>query len=73
MADKGKAKLPPKESSSSTRRHRRDTTGAQVSASARTEHVPQPSMSVEEQEQEDLFNAQLMSMVGTFSRACEES
>ena len=66
MADKGKAKLPPEESSSSTRRHRRDTAGAQVSASARTEHVPQVSMSAEEQEQEDLFQAQLLSMVGTF-------
>ena len=66
MADRGKGKLPPEESSSSTHRHRRDTVGAQVSASARTEHVPQVSMSVEEQEQEDLFQAQLLSMVGTF-------
>ena len=66
MAHKGQGKLPPEESSSSTRRHRRDTAGALVSASARTEHVPQVSMSAEEQEQEDLFQAQLLSMVGTF-------
>ena len=68
MADKGKGKLPPEESSSFTRRHRRERAGAQVSASARTERVPQPSMTAEEQEQDDLFTAQLMSMVGTFEQ-----
>lgn len=68
MADKGKEKVTAEESSSSTRRLRRATTGAQPSASARTALIPQPSMTAEEQEQEDLFTAQLMSMMGTFEQ-----
>ena len=70
MEDKGKDKLPTvaEEGSSSTHRHRRDRAGAQPTASARTERVPQPSMTAEEHEQDDLFVAQLMSMVGTFEQ-----
>lgn len=68
MADKGKEKVTAEESSSSARRLRRATTGAQPSASARTALIPQPSMTAEEQEQEDLFTAQLMSMMGTFEQ-----
>ena len=70
MADKGKDKLPTveEEGSSSTHRHRRDRAGVQPTASARTERVPQPSMTAQEQEQDDLFAAQLMSMVGTFEQ-----
>ncbi|MCO5577030.1 hypothetical protein L7F22_030852 [Adiantum nelumboides] len=63
MADKGKDKLPVEESSSSTRRHRRETAAAdtQLMASARTARAPRPSMTAEEQEENDLFTAQLMS------------
>ncbi|MCO5575341.1 hypothetical protein L7F22_029141 [Adiantum nelumboides] len=70
MADKGKDKLPVEESSSSTRRHRRETaaTDTQFMASARTARAPRPSMTAEEQEENDLFTAQLMSMMGTFEQ-----
>ncbi|MCO5577338.1 hypothetical protein L7F22_031167 [Adiantum nelumboides] len=74
MADKGKDKLPVEESSSSTRRHRRETAAAdtQFMASARiaarTARAPRPSMTAEEQEENDLFTAQLMSMMGTFEQ-----
>ncbi|MCO5592049.1 hypothetical protein L7F22_046043 [Adiantum nelumboides] len=70
MADKGKDKLPVEESSSSTRRHRRETAAAdtQFMAFARTARAPQPSMTAEEQEENDLFTAQLMSMMGTFEQ-----
>ena len=67
-ADKGKTKLPAEETSSSTRRHRREITDARMSASVQTQPVTQPAMSMEEQEQEDLFHAQLLSMVGTFEQ-----
>ncbi|MCO5602021.1 hypothetical protein L7F22_056148 [Adiantum nelumboides] len=68
--DKGKDKLPVEESSSSTRRHRRETAAAdtQFMASARTARDPRPSMTAEEQEENDLFTAQLMSMMGTFEQ-----
>ncbi|MCO5580806.1 hypothetical protein L7F22_034677 [Adiantum nelumboides] len=70
MADKGKDKLPVEESSSSTRRHRRETAAAdtQFMASARRARAPRPSMTAEEQEENDLFTAQLMSMMGTFEQ-----
>ncbi|MCO5581846.1 hypothetical protein L7F22_035735 [Adiantum nelumboides] len=70
MADKGKDKLPVEESSSSTRRHRRETAAAdtQFMASARTARAPRPSMTAEEQEENDLFTAQLMSMMDTFEQ-----
>ncbi|MCO5579890.1 hypothetical protein L7F22_033754 [Adiantum nelumboides] len=70
MADKGKDKLPVEESSSSTRRHRRETAAAdtQFMASARTARAPRPGMTVEEQEENDLFTAQLMSMMDTFEQ-----
>ncbi|MCO5593551.1 hypothetical protein L7F22_047565 [Adiantum nelumboides] len=74
MADKGKDKLPVEESSSSTRRHRRETAAADTQfmasarTAARTTRVPRPSMTVEEQEENDLFTAQLMSMMGTFEQ-----
>ncbi|MCO5585783.1 hypothetical protein L7F22_039719 [Adiantum nelumboides] len=70
MADKGKNKLPVEESSSSTRRHRRETAAAdtQFMASARTARAPRPSMTAEEQEENDLFTALLMSMMGTFEQ-----
>ncbi|MCO5560644.1 hypothetical protein L7F22_014261 [Adiantum nelumboides] len=74
MADKGKDKLPVEESSSSTRRHRRETAAADTQfmasarTAARTARAPRPSMTVEEQEENDLFTAQLMSMMGTFEQ-----
>ncbi|MCO5581160.1 hypothetical protein L7F22_035038 [Adiantum nelumboides] len=72
MADKGIGKLPVEESSSSTRRHRRETADTTFMASARTAartaSAPRPSMTAEEQEENDLFTAQLMSMVGTFEQ-----
>ncbi|MCO5599712.1 hypothetical protein L7F22_053817 [Adiantum nelumboides] len=74
MANKGKDKLPVEESSSSTRRHRRETaaTDTQFMASARTAariaRAPWPSMTAKEQEENDLFTAQLMSMMGTFEQ-----
>ncbi|MCO5582004.1 hypothetical protein L7F22_035894, partial [Adiantum nelumboides] len=74
MADKGKDKLPIEESSSSTRRHRRETAAAdtQFMASARTTtrtaRAPRPSMTAEEQEENYLSTAQLMSMMGTFEQ-----
>ncbi|MCO5551968.1 hypothetical protein L7F22_005476 [Adiantum nelumboides] len=74
MADKGKDKLPVEESSSSTRRHRRETAGADTQfmasarTAARTTRAPRPSMTVEEQEENDLFTAQLMSMMCTFEQ-----
>ncbi|MCO5576701.1 hypothetical protein L7F22_030516 [Adiantum nelumboides] len=74
MADKGKDKLPVEESSSSTRRHCRETaaTDTQFMASARTAarttRDPRPSMTAEEQEENGLFTAQLMSMMGTFEQ-----
>ncbi|MCO5579289.1 hypothetical protein L7F22_033143 [Adiantum nelumboides] len=74
MADKGKDKLPVEESSSSTRRHRRETTTADTQfmasarTAARTARAPRPSMTAEEQEGNDLFTAQLMSMMGTFEQ-----
>ncbi|MCO5573582.1 hypothetical protein L7F22_027354 [Adiantum nelumboides] len=74
MADKGRDKLPVEESSSSTRRHRRETAAAdtQFMASARTvartARAPRRSMTAEEQEENDLFTAQLMSMMGTFEQ-----
>ncbi|MCO5562472.1 hypothetical protein L7F22_016099 [Adiantum nelumboides] len=74
MADKVKDKLLVEESSSSTRRHRRETAaaGTQFMASARTAartaRAPRPSMTAEEQEENDLFTAQLMSMMGTFEQ-----
>ncbi|MCO5570816.1 hypothetical protein L7F22_024544 [Adiantum nelumboides] len=37
-------------------------------ASARTARAPRPSMTAEEQEENDLFTAQLMSMMGTFEQ-----
>ncbi|MCO5600026.1 hypothetical protein L7F22_054134 [Adiantum nelumboides] len=74
MADKGKDKLPVEESSSSTRRHRRETAAADTQfmasarTAARTAGAPRPSMTAEEQEGNDLFTAQLMSMMGTFEQ-----
>ncbi|MCO5610284.1 hypothetical protein L7F22_064520 [Adiantum nelumboides] len=74
MADKGKDKLPVEESSSSTRRHRRETAAADTEfmASARTAariaRAPRPCMTAEEQEENNLFTAQLMSMMGTFEQ-----
>ncbi|MCO5602854.1 hypothetical protein L7F22_056993 [Adiantum nelumboides] len=74
MADKGKDKLPVEESSSSTRRHRRETATvdtqfmASARTAARTARAPRPSMTAEEQEENDLFTAQLMSMMGTFEQ-----
>ncbi|MCO5570837.1 hypothetical protein L7F22_024565 [Adiantum nelumboides] len=74
MADKGKDKLPVEESSSSTRRHRRETAAADTQfiasarTAARTARAPRPSMTAEEQEENDLFTAQLMSMMGTFEQ-----
>ncbi|MCO5557861.1 hypothetical protein L7F22_011433 [Adiantum nelumboides] len=77
MADKGKDKLPVEESSSSTRRHRRETAAAdtQFMASARTaaRTARRPSMTAEEQEENDLFTAQLMSMMGTFEQLAKNS
>ena len=67
MADKGKTKLPAEETSSSSRRHRRDLPGAEVTP-ARPDTVSQPAMSLEEQEREDLFHAQLLSVLGTFEK-----
>ncbi|MCO5592417.1 hypothetical protein L7F22_046420 [Adiantum nelumboides] len=72
IMDKGKGKLPVEESSSSTCRHRRETADTTFMASARTAarttSAPRPSMTAEEQEENDLFTAQLMSMVGTFEQ-----
>ncbi|MCO5605150.1 hypothetical protein L7F22_059330 [Adiantum nelumboides] len=74
MADKGKDKLPVEESSSSTRRHRRETTAADTQSmasartAARTARAPRPIMTAEEQEGNDLFTAQLMSMMSTFEQ-----
>ncbi|MCO5599536.1 hypothetical protein L7F22_053642 [Adiantum nelumboides] len=74
MADKGKGKLPAEESSSFTRRHRREmaATDTQFMASARTAartaRAPRSSMTAEEQEEKDLFTTQLMSMMGTFEQ-----
>ncbi|MCO5573202.1 hypothetical protein L7F22_026969 [Adiantum nelumboides] len=74
MVDKGKDKLPVEESSSSTRRHRRETAAADTQfmasarTTARTARAPRPSMKAEEQEENDLFTAQLMSMMGTFEQ-----
>ncbi|MCO5566335.1 hypothetical protein L7F22_020012 [Adiantum nelumboides] len=74
MVDKGKGKLPAEESSSSTRRHHRETAAADtqfmasVRTAARTARAPRPSMTAEEQEENDLFTAQLMSMMGTFEQ-----
>ncbi|MCO5600483.1 hypothetical protein L7F22_054596 [Adiantum nelumboides] len=74
MADKGKGKLLVEESSSSTRRHRRETAAvdtqfmASARTTARTSRAPRPSMTAEEQEENDLFTAQLMSMMGTFEQ-----
>ncbi|MCO5605713.1 hypothetical protein L7F22_059897 [Adiantum nelumboides] len=75
MADKGKDKLPVEESSSFTRRHRREIAAAdtQFMASARTARAPRPSMTAEEQEENDLFTAQMMSMMGTFEQLAKES
>ncbi|MCO5591899.1 hypothetical protein L7F22_045892 [Adiantum nelumboides] len=74
MADKGKDKLRVEESSSSTVRHRRETATANTQfmasarTAARTARAPRPSMTAEEQEKNDLFTAQLMSMMGTFEQ-----
>ncbi|MCO5608505.1 hypothetical protein L7F22_062716 [Adiantum nelumboides] len=70
MVDKGKDKLPVEESSSSTCKHRRETAAADTKfmASARTARAPRPSTTAEEQEENDLFTAQLMSMMGTFEQ-----
>ncbi|MCO5602619.1 hypothetical protein L7F22_056753 [Adiantum nelumboides] len=74
MADKGKDKLPVEESYSSTRRHRRETAAADTQfmasarTAARTARAPRPSMTAEEQEENDLFTAQLMSMMCTFEQ-----
>ncbi|MCO5553880.1 hypothetical protein L7F22_007406 [Adiantum nelumboides] len=74
MADKGKVKLLVEESSSSTRKHRRETAAADTQfmasarTAARTARAPRPSMTAEEQEENDLFTAQLMSMMGTFEQ-----
>ncbi|MCO5574239.1 hypothetical protein L7F22_028021 [Adiantum nelumboides] len=72
--DKGKDKLPVEESSSSTRRHSRETAAADTQfmasarTAARTARAPPLSMTAEEQEENDLFTAQLMSMMGTFEQ-----
>ncbi|MCO5599462.1 hypothetical protein L7F22_053566 [Adiantum nelumboides] len=75
MADKGKDKLPVEESSSSTCRHRREAADTTFMASARTaartEGAPRPSMTAEEQEENDLFTAQLMSMNNEESEEAE--
>ncbi|MCO5569002.1 hypothetical protein L7F22_022707 [Adiantum nelumboides] len=74
MADKGKDKLPVEENSSSTRRYRREVAAADTQfmastrTAARTARAPRPSMTTEEQEENDLFTAQLMSMMGTFEQ-----
>ncbi|MCO5563869.1 hypothetical protein L7F22_017520 [Adiantum nelumboides] len=74
MADKGKDKLLEEESSSSTRRHRREIAAtdtqfmAYARTAARTARAPRPSMTAEEQEENDLFTAQLMSMMDTFEQ-----
>lgn len=65
MADKGEGKpLFEGESSSSTRRQQREFTDTQETGPVRTETQPQN----EEQEQDDIFHAQLLSMVGTFEQ-----
>ena len=65
MADKGEGKpLFEGESSSSTRRQQRVFTDTQETGPARTE----TQLQNEEQDLDDMFHAQLLSMVGTFEQ-----